>query len=91
MYLQIIDTSREYLEHDLRWLRPRRSVFKINTEPVPGPQLLKRLKEIYDPRPEKIIFVKGDPKVKYHEVIHAMDMARGAGVKVIGATPKDVK
>ena len=66
-------------------------VFKINTEPVPGPQLLKRLKEIYDPRPEKIIFVKGDPKVKYHEVIHAMDMARGAGVKVIGATPKDVK
>ena len=24
-----------------------------------------RLKEIYDPRPEKIIFVKGDPKVKY--------------------------
>ena len=66
-------------------------VFKINTEPVPGPQLAKRLKDIYDPRPEKIIFVKGDPTVKYHEVIHAMDVARGAGVKVIGATPKDVK
>jgi hypothetical protein len=35
--------------------------------------------------------VKGDPKVKYYEVIHAMDVARGAGVRVIGATPKDVK
>jgi biopolymer transport protein ExbD len=66
-------------------------VFKINSEPVPGPQLGKRLKEIYDPRPDKIIFVKGDPKVKYFEVVHAMDLARGAGVKVIGATPKDVK
>jgi len=66
-------------------------VFKINTEPVPAAQLGKRLKDIYDPRPEKIIFVKGDPKVKYYEVIHAMDVARGAGVKVIGATPKDVK
>jgi len=67
------------------------NVFKINTEPVPAAQLGARLKEIYDPRPDKVIFVKGDPAVKYYEVIHAMDVARGAGVKVIGATPKDVK
>jgi biopolymer transport protein ExbD len=67
------------------------NVFKINTEPVAKAQLPRRLKEIYDPRPDKIIFVKGDPAVKYHEVIHAMDVARGAGVRVIGATPKDVK
>ena len=66
-------------------------VFKINSEVVPKAQLGRRLKEIYDPRPEKIIFVKGDPAVKYFEVIHAMDVARGAGVKVIGATPKEIK
>jgi biopolymer transport protein TolR len=48
-----------------------------------------RLREIYDPRPEKIIFVKGDPAVKYQEVIEAMDIARGSGVKVIGVPPKD--
>jgi biopolymer transport protein ExbD len=52
---------------------------------------MKRLKEIYDPRPDKIIFIKGDPTVKYSDVIYAMDVARGAGVKVIGATPKEVK
>ena len=46
-------------------------------------------KEIYDPRPEKIIFVKGAPDVKYADVIFAMDVARGAGVKVIGIPPKD--
>jgi biopolymer transport protein ExbD len=65
-------------------------VFSINTLKVNRDQLGPKLKEIYDPRPEKIIFVKGDPTVKYADVIEAMDMARGAGVKVIGVPPKDV-
>ena len=65
--------------------------FKINSQPVTKAELGKKLKEIYDPRPDKIIFVKGDPKVKYSDVITAMDVARGAGVKVIATTPKDVK
>jgi biopolymer transport protein TolR len=67
------------------------NVFKINSQPVSKADLGKKLKEIYDPRPDKIIFVKGDPAVKYSDVINAMDAARGAGVKVIGMTPKDVK
>ena len=61
--------------------------FAVNREPVTKDDLLKRLTEIYEPRPEKIIFVKGDPKVQFQEVIYAMDMARGAGVKVIGVPP----
>jgi biopolymer transport protein ExbD len=67
------------------------NVFKINTQPVAKADLMRKLKEIYDPRPDKIIFIKGDPAVKYQDVIMAMDVARGAGVKVIAATPKDVK
>ena len=67
------------------------NTFKINSQPFTKAELPKKLKEIYDPRPEKIIFVKGDPAVKYSDVIWAMDAARGAGVKVIGMTPKDVK
>ena len=63
--------------------------YAINKEAVTKQRLAARLKEIYDPRPDKIIFVKGDPKVKYQDVIFAMDVARGAGVKVIGFTPKD--
>ena len=65
--------------------------FRVNTIPVTKAELPKKLKDIYDPRPDKIIFVKGDPAVKYSDVIWAMDVARGAGVKVIGMTPKDVK
>jgi biopolymer transport protein ExbD len=62
--------------------------FKVNSEEVPAANLATFLKDLYEPRPEKIIFVKGDPKVKYQEVVHAMDLARGAGVKVIGIPPK---
>jgi biopolymer transport protein TolR len=64
--------------------------YSVNTERVDRTRLPSRLKEIYDPRPEKIIFIKGDPKVKYNDVIEAMDIARGAGVKVIGVPPKDI-
>jgi biopolymer transport protein TolR len=67
------------------------NTFRINSQPVSKNDLGRRLKEIYDPRPDKIIFVKGDPAVKYSDVITAMDVARGAGVKVIAATPKEVK
>jgi biopolymer transport protein TolR len=63
--------------------------FAVNKEPLNKDNLVKRLKEIYDPRPDKLIFIKGDPKVTYQDVIFAMDMARQAGVKVIGVPPKD--
>ena len=62
--------------------------FAINKAPVDKAGLFQALKNVYDPRPEKILFLKGDPDVTYQDVIFAMDMARGAGVKVIGATPK---
>jgi len=67
------------------------NTFKINSQPVSKADLARRLKEIYDPRPDKIIFVKGDPSVKYQDVITAMDIARGSGVKLIATTPKELK
>ncbi len=62
--------------------------YAINKEPVEKAELFARLKTIYDGRPEKVIFVKGDTTVVYNSVIWAMDQARGAGVKVIGVPPK---
>ncbi|MGK2933787.1 MAG: ExbD/TolR family protein [Gemmatimonadaceae bacterium] len=63
--------------------------FAVNKQPIAKAALAAELKKIYDPRPDKIIFVKGDPTVKYEDVIWAMDVSRGAGVKVIGVTPKE--
>ncbi len=62
--------------------------YKINTVPVTKDGLAARLKEIYDPRPDKIIFIKGDPDATYQDIIQAVDISRGAGVKIIGFTPK---
>jgi biopolymer transport protein TolR len=62
--------------------------YAVNKEPVSKDRLGARLKEIFDPRPDKIIFVKGEGTVKYQDVIWAMDVARGSGVKVIGVPPK---
>lgn len=67
------------------------NVYLINKQPVTKADLAKRLTEIYKDRPEKIIFVNGDPTIKYSDVIYAMDVSRGAGVKVIGVSPKAVK
>ena len=64
-------------------------VFEVNNQNVQGGRdgLLARLQDIYNGRPQKLIFVKGAPDVKYQDVIFAMDMARGAGVTVIGIPP----
>lgn len=62
--------------------------FAINKAPVSKDGLFAKIKDVYELRPEKIMFIRGDPTVKYEAVIFAMDQARGAGVKVIGATPK---
>ncbi|GAC1480319.1 MAG: colicin uptake protein TolR [Gemmatimonadaceae bacterium] len=63
--------------------------YSVNKEVVTKDRLGARLREIYEGRPEKIIFIKGAPEVKYEDVIYAMDVARGSGVKVIGIPPKD--
>ena len=63
--------------------------YAINTEPVPEAQLTQRLHEIYDNRPAKLMFVKSAPNRRYQEVIEAMDVARSAGVQVIGFTPAE--
>ena len=59
--------------------------YAINREPVSSEMLEARLREIYAPRPDKVLFVKADGEVIYQEVIAAMDAARGAGVTVLGA------
>lgn len=64
-------------------------VMSINKQPVTKDGLASRMKEIYDARPSKVLFVKADGTNKYQDVIWAMDVARGAGVKVIGVPPKD--
>lgn len=62
---------------------------EINGQIATVPELDARFHTIYDVRPLKILFVKSAPNRLYEEVIEVMDIARGAGVQVIGFTPPE--
>jgi biopolymer transport protein ExbD len=47
-------------------------------------ELENRLKDIFQARTDKTIFVKAAGKIPYGKVVQAMDIARGAGVERIG-------
>ena len=64
---------------------PSGPVITVNKSPVANvAELENRLRDIYQTRADKTIFVKGSGKVLYGKIIEAMDAARGAGVERIG-------
>jgi biopolymer transport protein ExbD len=69
-------------------LRPDGS-YAINNQPMQLSELDRAIHQIYDVRPAKLLFIKAAPSRKYSDVVEAMDIARGAGVQVIGFTPAD--
>ncbi len=62
--------------------------YEINGQPVPPGQLDTQIHAIYDNRPAKLIFIKAMASRTYQDWIKASDIVRGAGVQVIGFTPK---
>jgi biopolymer transport protein ExbD/biopolymer transport protein TolR len=61
------------------------SVMSINKNPVASVQELEqKLRDIYQTRSDKTIFVRGSGKVAYGRIVEAMDAAKGAGVERIG-------
>ena len=62
--------------------------YEINGQPVPPGQLDTQIHAIYDNRPAKLIFIKAAASRTYQDWIEASDVVRGAGVQVIGFTPK---
>lgn len=64
--------------------------YRINAQAVPADNLTRRLREIYDPRPIKVLFVRADPATSYEDVFHAIDAARYAGVVDIVAAPPEL-
>ncbi len=46
------------------------------------------LRAIYAPRQDKTIFIRADARILYNKVIELMDIARGAGVEVLGIIPE---
>jgi biopolymer transport protein ExbD len=61
--------------------------YAINRQPYSKGQLDNAFHQIFDQRVAKLLFIKTAPNRKYGDVIEAMDIAKGAGVQVIGFTP----
>jgi biopolymer transport protein ExbD len=59
-------------------------VITINKTPVALEELESRLKDVYQSRSDKTIFVRATGTVPYGRVVQAMDIAKGAGVERIG-------
>jgi biopolymer transport protein ExbD len=64
--------------------------YRINRRDIASADLGRELRRIYEARPEKIIQVAGNPKARYADVVTAMDVAKSAGVRVIGIVPKEL-
>ena len=60
------------------------AIITINKNPVGLPDLSQRLRDIFQARSDKTMFVKASGEVPYGRVVQAMDIARGAGVERIG-------
>jgi biopolymer transport protein ExbD len=59
----------------------------LNTQPIAKAALAARFREVYDVRPDKLLFIKIANNREFKEVIGVIDIARGAGVEVFGLAP----
>jgi biopolymer transport protein ExbD len=56
----------------------------VNHQPISIDQLEARLRDIFETRKEKTMFIVGDPSLRYGEIVTVIDAAKGAGVEKVG-------
>ncbi len=61
----------------------------INKQPVTWDELPLRIRDIFETRADKTIFLRAAPTLKYGEVMAVLDVARGNGVERVGIVPPD--
>jgi len=61
--------------------------YVLNHQGVAVADLGRLLRSIYSARVESVLFIRSGPQRRYQEVITAMDVANGAGVRVLAFAP----
>ena len=56
----------------------------VNHQPMPLDQLEGRLRDIFETRKDKTMFIVGDPSLRYGQIAEVIDDAKGAGVEKVG-------
>jgi biopolymer transport protein TolR len=63
----------------------------INHQPVTVQELETRLRDIFETRKEKMMFIAGDGGLRYGEIIAVIDAAKGAGVEKVGIVTEEMR
>jgi biopolymer transport protein ExbD len=63
----------------------------INHQPVALQDLESRLRDIFETRKEKTMFIAGDGELRYGEIIYVIDAAKGAGVDKVGIVTEEMR
>jgi biopolymer transport protein ExbD len=56
----------------------------VNHQPMQLRELQSKLRDIFETRKEKTMFIVGDPSLRYGQIVDVIDAAKGAGVEKVG-------
>jgi biopolymer transport protein ExbD len=56
----------------------------VNHQPIQLGELEGKLRDIFETRKEKTMFIVGDPSLRYGQIVQVIDAAKGAGVEKVG-------
>ncbi|HTI37257.1 MAG TPA: biopolymer transporter ExbD [Vicinamibacterales bacterium] len=56
----------------------------VNHQPMALDVLESRLRDVFESRKDKTMFIVGDPSLRYGQIIQVIDAAKGAGVEKVG-------
>jgi biopolymer transport protein TolR len=63
----------------------------VNKQDVSITQLETRLRNIFEQRSDKTMFIVGDPSLKYKDIVEVIDAAKGAGVEKVGIVTEGMR
>ena len=63
----------------------------INHQPVTVMELETRLRDIFETRKDKTMFIAGDGGLRYGEIIAVIDATKGAGVEKVGIVTEEMR
>jgi biopolymer transport protein ExbD len=63
----------------------------INNTPVTLAELEGRLRDIFEVRKEKTMFIAGDGSLRYGDIVAVIDAAKGAGILKVGIVTEEMR